>query len=1273
MDRLSLNVRRLAGACLAALALAALHPAAPRTISPDIVISQVYGGGGNTGATFTHDFVELFNRGDVPVSLAGWSIQYASATGTGNLGSTTTQLTDLPAVTLAPGQYYLVQQAGGTIGSPLPTADLIDPTPIAMAAGAGKVALARIPTSLGCNGGSTVCSAAQLADIVDLVGYGSANFFEGAPTSTLSATAAAIRLDAGCTDTDNNSADFTVAPPAPRNTASAVNVCDGPPALSIEDATVTEGNAGTATAAFIVRLNAPAPAGGVSFTLATQDGSATTADGDYVAGTVVGASIPAGEQIYTFAVDVVGDTSVEPNETFLVDLSGVSGAALGRAQATGTITNDDFAPPVFDVVISQVYGGGGNAGAPYTHDFVELFNRGTSAISLAGWSVQYASSAGTTWTAAPLAGTIAPGRYYLVQLAGGATGVALPPADATGGINMSATNGKIALHSTTTPFAGACPAGGTLVDLVGFGITTCFEGAGAAPQPSNTTADLRKRGGCVDSNDNSVDFAIGGPSPRNSASPARSCAYLTAPIHVVQGSGLTSPVAGQDVTTTGVVTGIKSNGFFLQSAAGDEDADAATSQGLFVFTSTAPAVTVGDLAVVKGTATEFFGLTQVEASLTGDVSVTSSGNALPAPVTLTPVILDAGGTITQLERLEGMRVAAPALTSVGPTNEFGEIFTVLSGVARPRREPGIEARYPVPPAAEGGTDCCIPIWDMNPERIMVDTDGLAGSAPLHVTSNVTLSNVTGPLEYSFSNYKVLPELPPAASPSMTAVAAPVPAANEFTVGSFNIENFNHADIQRRKAALHIRTVMQSPDVIGVVEIASLAALQALAAQVNADAVAAAQADPQYQAYLVPFGPNNQHVGFLVKSSRVLVHAVTQELAAQTFVNPVTGAVEALHDRPPLVLEATVAPGSASPARVVVVVNHLRSFIGIELVDGDGLRVRAKRKAQAEAVAQLLDDLQEASPGVFVIAVGDYNAYEFNDGYTDPISVLVGQPTPGDQIVVAGSPDLVDPDFTNLTGTLTPDQRYTFVFEGTPQALDHVLVNAAATRYAQRYTIARSNADFPATLASLAGDASRPELNSDHDSPLAYFAFPGQPVIQLNGGATLTVEAFTPFVDPGATAHDDDGPLPVTVSGTVNVNVPGSYVLTYTAGNAHTSTSVTRTVIVADTIAPAITNFRMSPDTWLVPNHEMFDATASYTATDASGTASCTLDVRSNEAKDGRGDGSTGIDWLVLSPTLVQLRAERSGLNTGRIYTVTVTCVDPSGNSASATATVTIAK
>jgi predicted extracellular nuclease len=221
------------------------QPAA--AVSLTVVISQVYGAGGNAGAVFANDYVELFNRGITTVSLSGWTIQYASATGTGNFGSTGTQITSLSG-SIAPGQYLLVHESsGGANGAPLPAADVTDSDPIAMAAGAGKVALVNSLTPLGCNGSSTPCTAAALAAIVDLVGYGNANFFEGSGAAgTTSSTLAAFRALDGCTDTDNNAADFATATPAPRNSASPIRSCTADVAPSITATSPIAGASGVA-------------------------------------------------------------------------------------------------------------------------------------------------------------------------------------------------------------------------------------------------------------------------------------------------------------------------------------------------------------------------------------------------------------------------------------------------------------------------------------------------------------------------------------------------------------------------------------------------------------------------------------------------------------------------------------------------------------------------------------------------------------------------------------------------------------------------------------------------------------------------------------------------------------------------------------------------------------------------------------------------------------------------------------------------------------------
>ena len=314
-----------------------------------VVISQVYGAGGNTGATYNRDFVELFNRGASPVALGGLTVQYSSATGTGNFSVGAT----LPAVNLSPGQYYLVGMSSGANGAPLPTVDVSGTS--AMATAAGKVVLVNSTTALACNGGSTPCSAPQLALIVDLVGYGTANFFEGAaPTPATSATLAALRADNGCTDTNSNGADFSAVTPAARSTASPLQSCSGGglPLLAVSDASQFEGDSGTTVLSFGIGLNAPAGVGGVSIEFTTADGTAT-AGSDYVAASGT-ATIAEGATSTTVAVTINGDTTSEAAETFFLRATSATGATISDGEGLGTLQNDD----VTVVQIHEIQGNG---------------------------------------------------------------------------------------------------------------------------------------------------------------------------------------------------------------------------------------------------------------------------------------------------------------------------------------------------------------------------------------------------------------------------------------------------------------------------------------------------------------------------------------------------------------------------------------------------------------------------------------------------------------------------------------------------------------------------------------------------------------------------------------------------------------------------------------------------------------------------------------------------------------------------------------------------
>ena len=173
------------------------------------------------------------------------------------------------------------------------------------------------------------------------------------------------------------------------------------------------------------------------------------------------------------------------------------------------------------IVISQIYGGGGNAGATFQNDYVELYNRGANTVDISGWSLQYASSTGNSWDSnkQPLGGIIGPGEYLLIGLAGGPNGSMLPVTpNISGEINLSATTGKLALVSNFEGLSGNCPtADSDVVDFVGYGSADCHEGFSNATAPGNTTAIFRQGGGTVDTNNNGNDFAEDTPSPRRTA------------------------------------------------------------------------------------------------------------------------------------------------------------------------------------------------------------------------------------------------------------------------------------------------------------------------------------------------------------------------------------------------------------------------------------------------------------------------------------------------------------------------------------------------------------------------------------------------------------------------------------------------------------------------------------------------------------------------------------------------------------------------------------
>jgi len=608
---------------------------------------------------------------------------------------------------------------------------------------------------------------------------------------------------------------------------------------------------------------------------------------------------------------------------------------------------------------------------------------------------------------------------------------------------------------------------------------------------------------------------------------------VVTPIHDIQGDGSASPLVGQVVTTVGIVTAARSNGFFLQTPDAQADADPMTSEAIFVFTSSAPTVASGDEAQVTGTVSEYVPsadpqqppLTELGNPGLGIV-VLGSGQPLPSPIPLTPTDPDPTGDFDQLERLEAMRVSVATLRVVAPTlgsisetqataTTNGIFFGVVDPVARPFREAGVQLPDLLPP----GSPPNVPRFDTNPEVLRVDSDGQVPPpvwAPLDVAVGGTVSGLQGVLDYAFRTYTILPDPVAAVTAAGAAISpATAPGPGDLTVASFNVQRFfdtvndpttsdpvlTPEAFERRisKLSLAVRDFLHLPDVVAVQEVENLTTLDALGTRIGLDAVANGMPDPEYVAYLVEGNDiGGIDVGFLVRGAalpgspavdRIENPVVTQIGALEELIDPDPAQPNALlNDRPPLVLEAVANFDSGISLPFTVIVVHQRSLSGIASEDPEGSccgwttvgeRVRAKRLQQGEFVAaeiqarQTSTDVDERN----VLVLGDFNAYEVNDGFVDVIGLVAGTPAPDDETVVPG--DGTSPVSPALT--LIEDQigeRYSFTFDGDAQQLDHALATGALAALATPTgDHARIDADFPVVSRQLDGTAERA---SDHD-------------------------------------------------------------------------------------------------------------------------------------------------------------------------------------------------
>ncbi|QDZ13632.1 esterase-like activity of phytase family protein [Humibacter ginsenosidimutans] len=776
----------------------------------------------------------------------------------------------------------------------------------------------------------------------------------------------------------------------------------------------------------------------------------------------------------------------------------VAVAALGMLSGTLVATAAAHAAPSSGVVINEVYGGGGNAGATYTNDFIELSNRGTTSVDLSGWSVQYHSKAATgSWQATSLTGSIAPGAFYVVAEAKGNGGTSpLPQSDATGSIAMSATDGTVALVSSGTALtcgdSAAC--GAASVDLVGFGAAAIAEDSPAGG--ASNTASVQRTAG-ADTDDNAADFVSGAPTPGAATAGDDGGGSTTPPeagttrIHDIQGTSFVSPLNGDQVTNVpGVVTGVRasgsSRGFWMQDP--DPDQNPATSEGVFVYTSSSPTVAAGDSVLVSGTVKDYYPLASGDTvSQTSNLSITeiqspkvftlSHGNPLPAPIVLGPNTVpntyapDLGGAniettpitptrsaLDYYESIEGMRVEVDNARVVGPSDSYGEQYITT--------KPNQNTSY------RGGTLLTGENQTPSGRLEVVPADG---SNPNVTVGDVFSGATVGPIDYSLYGGYLLAatQLGTVKAGGLKPVVAKKAAADQLSVATYNVENLAPSDSADKysRLAQGVVTNLASPDVVALEEVqdndgatdsGTVAADQTLA---KLTAAIKAAGGPLYDWREIdpvndqdggqPGG--NIRVAFLFDPTRV---AFVDRGGSNVDRSTTATAVTKVKGQPQL----TLSPGRIDPTSdawqssrkplvgeflfrgqdVFVIGNHFDAKLGDQNADGryqyPQQSSAVQRQQQATEVHDFVASLLKVDKKAKVIVAGDLNDYQFSPA----LATLTG--------AASGRPILTD-----LITTLPKNQQYTYDYDGISEVLDHILVTSGVGK--PSYQVVHVNAEF----------------------------------------------------------------------------------------------------------------------------------------------------------------------------------------------------------------------
>lgn len=964
------------------------------------------------------------------------------------------------------------------------------------------------------------------------------------------------------------------------DTAGGVNVGQSfggviPPSagtLNISDATVIEGNDGTGEIVFTVsRADGSAGVVSATWTLGLSTAAGAADAGDFGTGLATSGTVnfAAGATTAEIRLPIRSDGSFEADESFTVTLSSpTGGATIGDGTATGTITNDDAAPPAAPatVFINEIhydnagtdvgegieiagvagtdltgyklvfYNGSNTPDAAPAYDTLNLagaiddegngygavaFTRagiqngaadGVALIAPDGTVIQLLSYEGTFTAAAgtPAAGVTstdigvsqepAPGIGLSLQLKGSGAGAgdftwSEASDDSFGTVNqgqsfLSATGpGHIRIDDarvvegdsgTSNLVFVVHRAGGSAtaasvaysVNLDGTATSTDLVGAAVlagtvsfAVGESTKTIVVPVNGDLVGEGNETLSVTLGATTGNVVVDDARATGTITnddpiaLSIGAIQGEGHASAYVGQTVLTDGIVTAVDSNGFYLQSAQGD--GNAATSDGVFVYTASAPNVRVGDALSVRGTVTEFAGdagslsVTEITAPV---VTVQSSGNALPAGVLIgaggilppSQVIDDDGLTsfdplhdgIDFWESLEGMRVTIDTPQAVSNTNAFGETDVVASHGAGAT---GVNDRGGITISPNGAGEPA----DYNPEKIQIDDDSAIfnGFTPGYSVGD-QLSSVTGIVNYAFNQYEVVVTDAVALTNDVTLTREQTALqgdANHLSIATYNVENLDASDQKFDVLASDIVYNLRAPDVIGLQEIQDADGAGSgpdLSGTVTAQGlIDAIYAESGLRYGYVEVAPatagstggepgGNIRNGYLYNLDRVDYVEGSAEL--------VPGSAYA-GTRSPLVAQFEFAGQTITTINV-----HLTSRLGSDPLWGSSQPPSdagdAARTAQAAGIKAYIQEHLADDPAMNIAVLGDWNGFYFEQAQTQ-----LTDPAQGGVL-------------TNLATLLPEEERYSYLFEGNAQLIDNILVTGGLVGGAQ-YDAVHLNSQF----------------------------------------------------------------------------------------------------------------------------------------------------------------------------------------------------------------------